>query len=64
MLQTAKGISNLPCKKPVKFRLARVEVKRLKLVAIYFPKEDFHFIISHKNNNREQAMKLTAIEIW
>lgn len=53
MLQTAKGISNMSCKKPVKFRLAPVTVKPLQLVAMYFPKEDFHFIISHKNNDGE-----------
>lgn len=48
VLQTAKGILNLPYKKTVKFRLAPVTVKPLKLAAMYFPEEDFHFIISHK----------------
>lgn len=53
MLQTAKGILNTSCKKTVKFRLAPVTVKHLKLVAMYFPEEDLHFTISHNNNDRE-----------
>lgn len=48
----------------MKSRLAPVIGNSPKLLRIYFPKEDFHFIISHTNNDKEWAVKVETIGVW
>lgn len=64
VLQSAEGILTPPCKNPMKSRLAPVTGNSPKLLGIYFPKEDFHFIISHTNNDKEQTVKVETLGVW